>query len=419
LSAIEILGRLTISLAIGLLIGLERGWRSRDAREGGRAAGLRTIGLTGLLGGLLAVMAPVAGPALIPIGFAAVALVLSLFQALEARATQNASATGVVAGLLAFAWGAYAVIGAPMVAIAGAVATTAILAFKQPLHRWVRALSWIELRALLVLLIMTALVLPVLPDRAVDPWLALNPRRIWLLTVLTAGVSFVGYFAMRVLGGRGGLMLSALAGGLASSTATTLSFARLARDHRPMCGWLAGGTLIAGAVMGVRVLIMAAAINGAFAMRLAWPLATFAAASAASGAWMLSRSSLEPGERREPTFGNPVEVGSALKFGGLIALIMLLSKLLAGSLGAVGVYGLAAVSGLADVDALTLSVSGMAGRELSGQSAALAVLLAVAANTLTKTVIAGVAGTLRHALLVGLASAAAMAAAVIVFVVAG
>jgi uncharacterized membrane protein (DUF4010 family) len=418
LTTVEILGRLATSLAIGLLIGLERGWRRRDEPEGARAAGLRTLGLTGLLGGVLALMSPVVGPALVPAGFVTVALVLSVFQALEARATSNASATGVVGGLLGFAWGAYAVLGLPAIAVAGAVATTAVLAFKEPLHRWIQSLSWNELRALLVLLIMTALVLPLLPDHTVDPWSALNPRRIWLLTVLIAGLSFVGYFALRVLGGRGGLILSAFAGGLASSTATTVNFARLAKDHRPICGWLAGGTLIAGAVMGVRVLVMAAAISGAFAQSLAAPLAAFALVSGASGALLLSRSSITVHERREPMLSNPVEVGTALRFGALIALIMLLAKVLATSVGAVGIYGLAALSGLADVDSLTLSVSGMAGHELISRSAALAVLLAVAANTVAKTVIAGVAGTLRHGLLVGIASAAAVIAALATYLIA-
>ena len=415
MSILELLGRLAVSLAIGLLIGLERGWQQRRAADGDRAAGLRTLGLTGLLGGLLALLAPAGGRALLPVGCAAVAIVLTAFQALEARSSRNSSATGVVAGLLAFALGAYAVAGSLAVAIAAAVATTVILAFKRPLHAWVRALTWAELRAVLILLVMTALVLPILPDRTLDPWSALNPRRIWLLAVLIAGMSFVGYVAVRVLGNRAGLLLSAVAGGLASSTATTLSFARLARNHRPMCGWLAGGTLIASAIMSARVLIVAAAINRSFALTLAWPLAAFGGVSALAGVLLLSQSPLAAEARRAPTIANPVEVGAALKFAGLIALVMLLAKVLAASAGAAGVYGLAGLSGLADVDALTLSASTMAGRDLSVSAAALAVLIAVGTNTLTKIVISGVAGTPRHALLVGAASIVAAAGAAAVY----
>ena len=415
MSNLQILGRLAVSLAIGLMIGLERGWQQRTAAEGERAAGLRTLGLAGLLGGVLASIGPSADRLLLATGFATVALVLAAFQYVEARSTLNSSATGVIAGLLAFALGAYAVAGEITVAIAAAVATTVILAFKQPLHAWVRGLTWTELRAALILLIMTALVLPVLPDRTLDPWAALNPRRIWLLAVLIAGLSFVGYWAVRALGNRAGLLLSAVAGGLASSTATALSFGRLARNHRPMCGWLAGGTLIASALMSARVLIMAAVINRTFASSLIWPLGVFCAVSVLAGVLLLSRSPLVADEQRGPALTNPVEIGTALKFAVLISVIMLLAKILAKSTGAMGVYGLAGLSGLADVDALTLSVSGMAGRELSFPNAGLAVLIAVGANTVTKVVIAGVVGTARHALLVGAASAAAAAIAGFVY----
>jgi uncharacterized membrane protein (DUF4010 family) len=414
-SNLQVLSRLAVSLAIGLLIGLERGWQQRTAADGERAAGLRTLGLTGLLGGVLAAIGSTADRLLLASGLAGVALVLGAFQLVEARSTRNTSATGVIAGLLAFALGAYAVVGDVAVAVAAGVATTVILAFKQPLHAWVRGLTWPELRAALVLLVMTALVLPVLPDRTLDPWAALNPRRIWLLAVLIAGLSFVGYWAVRTLGNRVGLLLSAVAGGLASSTATTLSFARLARSHRPLCGWLAGGTLVASAIMSARVLVMAAVINRAFAATLAWPLGVFGGVSALAGALLLSRSPLETEERQEPTLTNPLEVGAALKFAVLIAVIMLIAKILAKSTGAMGVYGLAGLSGLADVDALNLSVSGMAGRELSFANATLAVLIAVGANTLSKVVIAGVAGTVRHAVLVGAASAAAALIAGLVY----
>lgn len=369
----------------------------------------------GLLGGMLASIGPGAEQVLLAIGLATVGLVLAAFQYVEAQSTRNSSATGVIAGLLAFTLGAYAVAGDVTVAVAAAVATTVILAFKQPLHAWVRGLTWPELRAALILLIMTALVLPVLPDRTLDPWSALNPRRIWLLAVLIAGLSFAGYWAVRVLGNRAGLLLSAVAGGLASSTATTLSFARLARLHRPLCGWLAGGTLIASAMMSARVLIMAAVINRGFAASLVWPLGVFCVISVLAGTLLLARSPLEADERRTPTLTNPLEIGAAVKFALLIALIMLLAKILAKSAGAMGVYGLAGLSGLADVDALTLSVSGMAGRELSLANASLAVLIAVGANTLTKIAIAGLAGTARHALLVGAASVAAAAIAGLVY----
>lgn len=416
MSELEVLGRLGVSLAIGLLIGLERGWRRRSAGEGRRAAGLRTVGLTGLLGGVVALTTAGAADALLAGAFLSVALVLGAFQLLEARRTRDASATSVIAGLLAFALGAYAARGSLLVAAGGAVAATALLAFKRPLHAWVRALSWAELRALLVLLVMTALILPVLPDRTFDPWQALNPRRIWLLAVLIAGVSFLGYAAVRIAGARRGLLLSALAGGLASSTATTLSFARLVRSNPALCTWLAGGSLISSGLMALRVLVLAAAVNRPLAFALAWPMGAFALVLGAAGALLMTRRPAGAGPQTITTLTNPLELGAALKFAALIALIMLLGKVLARAFGAIGVYGLAALSGVADVDALTLSVSELAGRDLVLAAAVLAVSLAVASNTLSKAAIAAIVGGRKHGLLMGGASLAAVAAAALILV---
>lgn len=414
MSEFEALGRLGVSLAIGLLIGLERGWRRRSAGEGRRAAGLRTLGLTGLLGGVVALTGSDASEALLAAAFLSVALTLGTFQFIEARRTRDASATGVIAGLLAFALGAYAARGALLVAVGAAVVATAVLAFKRPLHAWVRALSWVELRAVLVLLVMTALILPLLPDRTFDPWQALNPRRIWLLAVLIAGMSFLGYAAVRIVGARGGLVLSALAGGLASSTATTLSFARLVRGNPGLCTWLAGGSLISSGLMALRVVVLAATINPPLAVALAWPMGAFALVLGVSGALLMAIRRAGAGSQAITTLTNPLELAEALKFAGLIAVIMLLGKMLARGFGAIGVYGLAVLSGVADVDALTLSVSELAGRDLAVEAAVLAVSLAVASNTLSKAVMAAGIGGRKHGLLIGGASLIAVVAAALV-----
>jgi uncharacterized membrane protein (DUF4010 family) len=413
--SVQILSRLLLALAVGALIGLERGWRRRRTREGGRAAGLRTMMLTALFGGVVAALGM--GGVLLAAGLLAAGGVLAAFQWRESRRTGDASATGVVAGLLAYALGATAVLGEPVVAAAAGVAATVVLAFKEELHRGVRALTWTELRALLILLVMSGLILPVLPDRAFDPWGALNPRRIWLFAVLVASVSFVGYFCMRLFGRRGGLLLAGLAGGLASSTATTLNFARLTRQHPPLCGWLAAGTLLASGMMGLRVMVLAAAVDRSFAAWLAGPMLGYAAISFAAGAALMRLGPADPEREPNPKLGNPLELSAALKFAALIASVSLAAKLLSATLGRPGVYALAGLSGLADVDALTLSVAGMASHGLGRRAAALAVLIAVGANSLAKTVIAVWIGTLRHGWRVGLPSLAALAGALGIYAV--
>lgn len=226
---LELLQRVGLAAAIGLLIGIERGWQEREARDGGRVAGIRTFTLIGTLGGIAALLP---GSMSLGLCFLAFALPFGFFEWQRANKTGDMSVTGFVAAMVTFALGAYATHGNMKVAAAGAVVTAAVLAERQLLHGFLQRLTWIELRAALLLLVMTVVLLPVLPDRALDPWDSLNPHQIWLMTVLVGVVSYVGYIAVRVAGERRGLLYAGLAGGLTTSTTVTWTFARLAR-HNP------------------------------------------------------------------------------------------------------------------------------------------------------------------------------------------
>ncbi|WP_200841214.1 MgtC/SapB family protein [Geminicoccus flavidas] len=204
---------------------------ARGEGEGERAAGFRTFALSGLLGGICGALVPLAGALALAAGLLAFTLAFAAFHWLEAQADRDFSDTGVVTGILTFVLGAYAVPGEVQVAVAAAVAVVALLAPKQPLHAWLRRLAWPEIRAGLVLLAMTFLLLPLLPDRAIDPWGALNPAEIWLLAIIIAALSLVGYVAVRVIGARAGIVLQAVAGALASSTGVTLTLARMAKGR--------------------------------------------------------------------------------------------------------------------------------------------------------------------------------------------
>ena len=407
----DLFRRLAVALAIGLLIGLERGWQFREEAEGERTAGLRTYALTGLLGGVSAALSAASHPVVLALALAGFTAAFTLFAWLEASSEHVFSVTGVVAAMLTFVLGAYAVLGNSLVAVAGAVAMALLLALKGPLHGWIRQLSWLELRAVLVLLAMSFLLLPVLPNRPIDPWDAINPAEIWLLAVLIAGVSFVGYVAVKALGDQAGVAVAAIAGGVTSSTATTLSFARLARDQPQSSLVLAAGILLAGMVMIVRVLVIAVAL----APTLIGDLLASTAAGAlvllgASACLTLARNQAAGGQVASLQLKNPFDVASALKLALLIALIMLLAKLLSTASGAQGVYLLAAFSGIADVDAITLSMARFAGTRVSERDAAIAILIAVSVNTVTKAVMAAAIAGRRLGLAVGLSSAAAILA---------
>ncbi|MDP3895475.1 MAG: MgtC/SapB family protein, partial [Mesorhizobium sp.] len=227
----ELILRLGLALAIGLLVGLERGWRERSEPDGSRTAGIRTYGISGLLGGIFAALATAYGAAYVfLVGFLGYAIVFAWFKSREAAHDENFSVTGVIAGLCVFALGGLAVAGDYRAAGAGGAAVAGLLASRELLHSLLQRLSWMELRSALVLAVMTAVVLPLLPNRTIDPWGGFNPWEIWFFTVLTAAISFVGYFAVRILGPTRGMLVSGLAGAVVSSTAVTVAFARTAKS---------------------------------------------------------------------------------------------------------------------------------------------------------------------------------------------
>jgi uncharacterized membrane protein (DUF4010 family) len=197
----SLIPQLGLALAIGLLVGLERGWRERDTPAGGRTAGIRSYGISGLLGGVAAALGlSLNTPAVLIAAFLAFTAVFAWYKARESLHDESFSVTGVIAALAVFALGALAVAGDQRAAAAGGAALAAVLASREVLHGLLRRLSWIELRSALVLAVMTAIVLPLLPARAIDPWGGFNPQQIWLFTVLTAAISFLGYIAVRAFG---------------------------------------------------------------------------------------------------------------------------------------------------------------------------------------------------------------------------
>ena len=389
-----LLSRLAVSLSIGLLIGLERGWRTRNEEDHQRAAGLRTFALTGLIGGTTGALArQFDSAAVIGLVFLGFTAVFTAYHWLEAQAERNYSATSVVAGMSTFLLGTLAVVGDLAVAIAGAVAAAVLLALREQLHRWVASLSWSEIRSGLTLLAMTFLMLPILPNRPVDPWSAVNPYEIWLLTILIAAVSFAGYVAVRAFGGRLGVLMTAVAGGLASSTATTLTLARLARQHPESSALLSGGVLLAGLTMVIRVAVVATALSPSLFPYLKWPLLAGGGALAI-GAGILLFQNRDASEQPELLVTNPLELSPALKMGLLIAAVMVMAQVLQQSFGTAGILVTAAASGIADVDAISISMARMASQTVEPRLAAQAILIAVSMNTIAKAVMAAwVAGS--------------------------
>ncbi|WP_022728811.1 MgtC/SapB family protein [Fodinicurvata sediminis] len=405
---------LALSLAAGLLIGLERGWHARAAAEGSRVAGVRTFALLGLLGGFVGLLAEASELAVIGYGFVAVAAVLVAGYVVSGRQGGDVGVTSLIAALLTFAFGVAASLGYMLEAAMAAVATALLLGYKSLLHRWVGALEPVELRATLKLLAISVIVLPLLPDRGYGPWQVLNPFEIWWMVVLIAGISFSGYFAMRIAGPEKGALLTGLFAGLASSTALTLHFSRLAQRHRGTAATasyslLSAGILVACGTMFPRMLVVVAIIHPALLPSLLLPGLLMACVTYAAVLLLWWKGKHAAEDKAPAQLRNPLELGSALVFGALLALILLVATALEQSLGESGLLAVAAVSGVTDVDAITLALARMSREGTTLELAALGILLASAVNSLAKGALAagigGMALAWRVSLPLGLAAA--------------
>lgn len=403
-SDLDILRRLAVALAIGLLVGLERGWRLREVADGQRAAGLRTFALVGLLGGIAGALSHSLNNLLfLGLSFLGFAGTFSAFHLLESKEEGKNSVTGVVSGLLVFLLGAYAVIGEERVAVATGVAATLLLALRDPLHDWLKRLQWVEIRAVLILATMSFLALPILPNRTIDPWNTLNPAEIWVLAIMIAAISFGGYVAVRVLGEKRGIIVAAVAGGLASSTATTLTLSRVAKEQPTAAPLLAAGILLAGMVSVARVMLIALVLNRALLVPLGSAAGAALLLMGAASLFLLFREGRVRREDTSPTLtlSNPLELGTALKLAAFIAVVLVGAELIQRFVGNAGLLLAAAAAGIADVDAITVAMARLGEKPDSLLLAANAILLAVGVNMVAKTVMAGSIGGRRMGWLVG------------------
>ena len=406
----ELATRLGLALALGFVIGLERGWKERDEGEGQRAAGIRTFSLIGLLGGLFGSLSVGGDHILLAAGFIATAAVMGAFIWRENAREGVYGATTMVAALVTFMLGSVAVLGDMRVAAGSGVITVGLLAYKSTLHGFLSRITAPELRSALLLAAMTFIALPLLPDRAIDPWGALNPHQLWLITILIAAVSFVGYVAVKLVGPSRGLVLAAALGGLVSSTVVTLTLARLARDNASRLGLLTGSILAAGGVMMVRVLVLAGVLNLSLAAALAVPLVAAALFQGAAAWLLIGREGHSAEDKPEGlVHKNPFLLSEVLKFGAILGIVMLAAGIAKSMFGNSGLMVVAGISGLADVDAITLSVANMGGQVVAGVAA---ILLAIGVNSAAKAVYAGIAGGMRLGMTLFLLNMAAMAVAV-------
>jgi len=380
-----------VAISLGALLGLERE-RNKTA-DGG--AGVRTfalISLSGALAGYLDTTLNMGVWALLI--FSAVALLIVSEYIMTARRGDTGITTEVSA-LLAFLLGLLCAHGQLQLASAIAVVMALLLALKQWLHRLATQINADDVEATLKFAIVTLIILPLVPNDSYGPppLDALNPYKIWLMVVLISALNFASYLVIKVVGTEHGIGLVGILGGLASSTAVTLGFARRSKQDGAEAPALALGILLAWTVMLVRVAIMTALISWELGQQLFGVLGVLSVASLLAVAWLWriskqqARGEVKPGS-------NPFELSEAIKFGLLFGMVVLAARAAQVYFGDAGVYLASAIAGLTDVDAITLAMADLARLDpASLQLGARAVVIAVLANTLTKSVMVLVLGS--------------------------
>lgn len=411
---VDAMGDLGVALAIGLLVGIQRGYAQHQEREQ-QFGGTRTFGLIGLSGGLVAMLAQLADEPFVLFGGILAVTAFLATSYFMAASDGEIGLTSEFGALVTFVAGLIAGYGQLLIAAAVGVATATLLAAKPFTGRFTAALDERDITATVKFLVLAALLLPLLPDETYgpSPWNAVSPYKVGLMIVFISGIGFLGYVLIQLVGAGRGIGLTGILGGLVSSTAVTLTFAERSRDSSRLSGMLGLGVLMAWTIMYVRVLVEVGVVNIELLPDVLVPIG---AGGLVAGLWAgylyyRSRSEDGPAEGGAATFSNPFELGPAVKFGLLYGVILIGSKALSEWLGDTGVYLGAVASGLTDVDAITLSLSELSRGDgsISDATAANGIVLAAASNTLVKAGIvwAGGSGAIRTAILPGAIGAVA------------
>ena len=380
-----------ISILIGALIGTERERDLLEKKKRG-VAGLRTFVLISLFGTLSAHLAAVYGSLFIVVAFASFAIMVAVGYAASATNLGRLDFTSEVAAVVAFALGALC--HSPetaMLSIALAILVTAILAIKKTAHRYVEVIREEELLDTLKMGLVALVILPLLPNSPIDPFGVLNPRNIWLMVVLVSLIGYVGYFMIRIFGAEKGLSITGALGGLVSSTAVATTMAAEARGHREVVPSAVFAVTIASCTMFPRILLEVFVVNRDLFVPLLLPMASMTGVGVAMALLLYrKRETIET----KVELSDPFRLSPALKFGAFFAFVLLVSKLASIGFGDAGTYAASLVAGLADVDAITLSLATLAKTpQLDETVAVAAITLAAITNTLVKLVITFILGS--------------------------
>ena len=401
----DIFKPLGIALGLGLLVGLQREWDKHEL------AGIRTFTLITLLGAITALLARDFGGWIIAAGLLALAGLLITGNWMKADTARAGSIgqTTETAALVMYGVGAMLMAGYTIPAVVLGGATAVLLHMKDRMESFVGSLDASDVRAIFQFVLLAMVILPLLPNETYGPYDVLNPFKIWLMVVLIVAIGLSAYVAYRIAGVRAGSILGGVLGGLISSTATTVSYARQCKDNPRLVGTASFVIVVASTIVLVRVVIEVAAVSPRLLPAMLPPfIAVFVLMAAISG-WLYLRLQQDKAKPTEHT--NPSQLKPALIFGGIFAVVLLLVAFVQDQFGDTAIYAAALVSGLTDVDALTLSVAALFNQDrLPGDTSWRAIMLATLSNLAFKAGAAGVLGGAKLFRIVGIAFGVTIAA---------
>lgn len=407
-----------LALALGLLVGIERGWTQREQAAGTRFAGIRTYGLLGLAGGLgggLQAAYPMLSGILLAAASALVVMGYWRSTRGQTAAPPSISGTASLVGLLTLACGFAAGAGGHVLASAATGVMVLVLAMRHQLHDWVRHLDEREVLAIAHFALISLVVLPLLPDTPMGPLDAWRPRQIWLVVVMVCGFSFLGYVAAHRLGPSKGTLATAAAGSMVSSTAVTASLAGRLKDGSGEAAALNSAIALASAMMFMRVMVLVGAL-APFALTTLMIWAVPGMAVSLIGAWLIGRRRLDTGAAAEQAMPlrNPFALGPALLLAALVMVLSVAARWVLARYGDAGLATVLALSGMLDVDSAIITMGNLPAGTVDPRLAALILMPPVLLNTLIKAgaaiTLAGWAKAWRGAVVLGASTVAALVA---------
>ncbi|WP_018479764.1 MgtC/SapB family protein [Pontibacter roseus] len=381
----ELFQILAISLGLGLLVGLQR------QHQNARIAGIRTFPIITLFGTLSALLAQSLGGWVVGAGILAIAAIVVVANMMQRETQPDIGQTTEAAALLMYAVGAYLVLGNTTVAVAVGATVAVLLHLKEALHRFVDRIGQKDLTAVMQFVVISLVILPVLPNKEYGPYEVLNPHNVWLMVVLIVGIGLLGYFIYKFFGNKAGTFLGGVLGGLISSTATTVSYARRTKQAKGSSSLAALVIFIASTVAFIRILAEVTIVAPGTLPEVAPPLLAVIGLMVVTGivAYFTNK---EQGDHM-PEQENPAQLKTALVFGAIYALVILATAAAKDYLGSSGLYIVAIISGLTDVDAITLSTSRlMQVGNLSPASGWRIILVAGLSNVAFKAALVGFMG---------------------------